>query len=57
MENRKLDYELLDRWIKYMAKPTEKYKYKEAWQALIKSAVPRRVRAEAAADVGELRRP
>ena len=36
VEARKLDYELLDRWIKYMAKPTEKYKYKEAWQAMMK---------------------
>ena len=38
VENRKLDYELLDRWIAYMAKPTDKYKYKEAWQAMIKRA-------------------
>jgi hypothetical protein len=36
VENRKLDYELLQRWIKYMEKPTDKYKYKEAWQAMIK---------------------
>ncbi|HWE51141.1 MAG TPA: PSD1 and planctomycete cytochrome C domain-containing protein [Bryobacteraceae bacterium] len=36
VEARKLDYELFDRWVKYMAKPTDKYKYKEAWQALIK---------------------
>jgi hypothetical protein len=36
VEQRKLDYELLDRWIKYMAKPTDKYKNKDAWQALIK---------------------
>ena len=36
VEQRKLDYELLDRWIKYMAKPTDKYKNKEAWQAMIK---------------------
>ena len=36
VEQRKLDYELLERWIKYMAKPTEKYKYKDAWQAMIK---------------------
>ena len=28
VESRKLDYELLDRWIKYMAKTTEKYKTK-----------------------------
>ncbi len=36
VESRKLDYELLDRWIKYMVKPTDKYKNKEAWQAMIK---------------------
>jgi len=36
VETRKLDYELLDRWVKYMAKPTDKYKNKEAWQAMIK---------------------
>ncbi len=36
VEQRKLDYELFDRWIKYMAKPTDKYKNKDAWQAMIK---------------------
>lgn len=36
VEARKLDFELLDRFIKYMAKPTEKYKNKEAWQAMVK---------------------
>jgi mono/diheme cytochrome c family protein len=36
VEQRKLDYELLDRWVKYMAKPTDKYKNKEAWQAMMK---------------------
>jgi hypothetical protein len=38
VESRKLDYELLDRWIAYMEKPTDKYKYKEAWQAMVKRA-------------------
>ena len=38
METRKLDYELLERWIEYMEKPTDKYKYKEAWQAMMKRA-------------------
>src|SRR5262249_35553448 len=38
VENRKLDYELLDRWIAYMEKPTDKYKFKEPWQAMIKRA-------------------
>ncbi len=36
VEARKLDYELMERWIKYMAKPTDKYKNKDAWQAMIK---------------------
>jgi hypothetical protein len=36
VDARKLDYELFERWIKYMAKPTDKYKYKDAWQAMIK---------------------
>jgi mono/diheme cytochrome c family protein len=38
VNDRRLDYELLDRWIKYMGKTTEKYKNKEDWQALIKKA-------------------
>jgi Protein of unknown function (DUF1549)/Protein of unknown function (DUF1553)/Planctomycete cytochrome C len=36
VDQRKLDFELLDRWIKYMAKPTDKYKNKAAWQAMVK---------------------
>jgi len=36
VDQRKLDFELLDRWIKYMAKPTDKYKNKVEWQAMIK---------------------
>ncbi len=40
VENRKLDYEVLERWIKYMAKPTKKYAYKDAWQAMIKTPAP-----------------
>jgi Protein of unknown function (DUF1549)/Protein of unknown function (DUF1553)/Planctomycete cytochrome C len=36
-ESRKLDYEVLDRWTKYMAKKTTKYHNKDAWQAMIKS--------------------
>jgi len=36
VEQRKLDYELLDRWIKYMEKPTDKYHEKDAWQAMMK---------------------
>ena len=42
VENRKLDYELLERWIKYMEKPTDKYKYKEAWQAMMKRTLAAR---------------
>ena len=36
VEARKLDFELLDRWIKYMGKPTDKYKYKDDWLAMMK---------------------
>jgi cytochrome c553 len=36
VEQRKLDYELLDRWIKYMSKTTDRYKFKEPFQAMIK---------------------
>jgi cytochrome c553 len=39
VESRKLDYELLQRWIKYMEKPTDKYKFKEDWQAMMKRAI------------------
>ncbi len=38
VESRKLDYELLMRWIRYMEKPTDKYHYKDAWQAMMKKA-------------------
>ncbi|MEZ5403223.1 MAG: PSD1 and planctomycete cytochrome C domain-containing protein [Bryobacteraceae bacterium] len=43
VEARRLDYEQLDRWIKYMARKTTRYKYKEPWQAMIeggKSTMP-----------------
>jgi cytochrome c553 len=36
VEQRKLDYELLERWIAYMGKPTDKYHTKEGWQAFVK---------------------
>ncbi len=36
VDQRKLDYEVLDRWVKYMAKPTDKYKNKAAWQEMVK---------------------
>lgn len=36
VNDRRLDYELLERWIKYMAKPTTRYHYKDEWQALMK---------------------
>jgi len=40
VESRKLDYELLERWITYMGKTTDKYHDKEAFQALMKKARP-----------------
>lgn len=36
VEDRKLDYELLARWIHYMGRVTDKYKFKDEWQAMIK---------------------
>ncbi|MBL8227398.1 MAG: PSD1 domain-containing protein [Bryobacterales bacterium] len=36
VEERKLDFELLDRWVRYMAKVTDKYAYKEPWQSMMK---------------------
>ena len=47
VEARKLDYELLDRWIAYIGKTTDKYHEKEAFQALMKKAVPGPLTAEA----------
>jgi hypothetical protein len=38
VEARKLDYELLIRWVKYMDKTTDKYHFKEPWQAMVKKA-------------------
>jgi cytochrome c553 len=50
VENRKLDFELLDRWIKYLAKPTTKYKNKDAWQALMKKPASTMPEAKKLAD-------
>jgi hypothetical protein len=36
VEEGKLDYELLDRWIHFLAKPPKFYPYLEKWQAMIK---------------------
>jgi mono/diheme cytochrome c family protein len=36
VEDRKLDFEQLDRWVKYMEKPTALYSYKKAWQEMMK---------------------
>jgi hypothetical protein len=36
VEDKKLDFELLDRWIKYMEKPTPFYSDKKAWQDFMK---------------------
>src|SRR5262249_9050739 len=32
----KLDYELFDRWLKFLAKPPRFYPYLKAWQAMVK---------------------
>ncbi len=50
VETRKLDYELLDRWIKYMEKPTDKYHNKDAWQAMMKNGGGNREEAKKLAD-------
>ena len=50
VETRKLDYELLERWIRYMGKTTEKYHNKEAFQALIKKGGGTKDEAQKLAD-------
>jgi mono/diheme cytochrome c family protein len=35
-EQQKLDYELLERWVRFLAKPPKFYPYLEKWQAMIK---------------------
>ncbi len=36
VDARRLDFEILDRWVRYMERPSTRYKNKEAWQALLK---------------------
>jgi len=50
VETRKLDYELLERWIKYIAKPTKKYAHKDAWQAMMKKPAANALEAKKLAD-------
>lgn len=50
VEARKLDYELLERWIKYMGKPTDKYHYKDEWQAMVKKGGGNQQEAKKLAD-------
>ncbi|HEU0124552.1 MAG TPA: PSD1 and planctomycete cytochrome C domain-containing protein [Bryobacteraceae bacterium] len=50
VETRKLDYELMDRWVKYMGKTTTKYKNKAAWQAMIKKPASTMPEAKKLAD-------
>jgi hypothetical protein len=56
VESRKLDYEVLERWVKYMGKPTDKYKNKEEFQAMVKkgTATPAQVKAFAEKFQGEV---
>jgi cytochrome c553 len=56
VESRKLDYEVLDRWVKYMQKPTTKYKNKDEFQAMLKkgTATPAQVKAFAEKFQGEV---
>ncbi len=50
VNDRRLDYELLARWIKYMAKPTTRYHNKDEWQALMKKDGATRQEAQKLAD-------
>jgi len=50
VESRKLDYEIFERWIKYMAKLQKKYPNKDAWQAMMKKPVPAAPEAKKLAD-------
>jgi len=36
VEEKKLDFEQLDRWVKYLEKPTVLYSHKKAWQDMMK---------------------
>jgi hypothetical protein len=36
-EEAKLDYELLDRWVKFLAKPPKLYPFLAGWQKMIQS--------------------
>ncbi len=50
VNDRRLDYELLERWIKYMGKTTDKYHYKDEWQALMKKGGGKKPDAQKLAD-------
>jgi mono/diheme cytochrome c family protein len=50
VNDRRLDYELLERWIKYMDKPTTRYHYKDEWQALMKNGGGTKKEAQPLAD-------
>jgi mono/diheme cytochrome c family protein/cytochrome c553 len=50
VEQRRLDYELLDRWVKYLNKPTDKYKNKDAFLALMKRGGGTQPEAQKVAD-------
>ncbi len=50
VEQRRLDFEVFDRWVRYMAKPTTKYKHKDAWQAMMKRTGVQQQEAKRLAD-------
>jgi mono/diheme cytochrome c family protein len=50
VEDRKLDYELTDRWVKYMERSTKKYPFKDAFQELLKKADSKMPEAKKLAD-------
>jgi len=50
VDKRRLDYELLERWIKYMGKPTDKYHNKDEWLAMMKKGGGTETEAKKLAD-------
>ena len=50
VNDRRLDYELLARWIKYMDRTTTRYHNKDAWQALMKKGGGTKQEAQKLAD-------
>jgi hypothetical protein len=50
VEEKKLDYEMLDRWIKYLGREAKFYPYLKPWQEMMKAGGGNRQRAQKLAD-------